>query len=241
MRPARKALAAFLTFAAAAAAVALGAYGLSRGYWAWNHPDRSRYPVWGLDVSHHQGRISWELVAADPRLRFAYVKATEGVDFKDPQFERNWQGAKKRGLRVGAYHFFTFCVPAEEQARHFLEVVPHDPQALPAALDLEVGGNCRLIPDRDELRASLATWERLVTEGLGKRPLLYVTDDSWRTFLRGDEIDSPLWFRSLFGEPPSEAGPWLLWQFHNHGKVQGVRGFVDLDVFHAGADEFDRL
>src|SRR6266508_3684114 len=28
-------------------------------------PDRSSYPVRGIDVSHHQGRIDWRRVAAD--------------------------------------------------------------------------------------------------------------------------------------------------------------------------------
>jgi lysozyme len=241
VRPTRKTFVLLAALATIALAVAVGALGFSHGLWAWNHPDRARYPVWGLDVSHHQGRIVWELVAKDGRLRFAYLKATEGADFKDPQFERNWRLARKNGLRVGAYHFFTFCVPPEEQARHFLAVVPHDPQALPPAIDLELGGNCKRIPDRAELQEALATWAGLVEAELGKRPLVYVTEDSWRVFLRGDLVENPLWFRSLLGEPPSDAATWILWQFHNRGKIPGVRGFVDLDVYRAGAEEFDRL
>ncbi len=45
-------------------------------------------------------------------LRFAYVKATEGGDWTDPRFEKNWREARRAGLRVGAYHFFSFCRPA---------------------------------------------------------------------------------------------------------------------------------
>ena len=45
-------------------------------------PDRSKYPVRGIDVSHHQGSIDWQRVAADD-VSFAIIKATEGGDYVD--------------------------------------------------------------------------------------------------------------------------------------------------------------
>jgi lysozyme len=242
MRPTPQAwIAVALAAVAAAGALALGAAGLSRGWWSWNHPDRERFPVRGIDVSRHQGRIDWRRVAAEGGIRFAYLKATEGGDWTDPRFLQNWRAAREAGLRVGAYHFFTFCTPPEEQARHFLAVVPPDPGALPPALDLELGGNCKRVPSREELQAGLLAWSRLVEAGLGKRPVIYVTDDSWRAFLRGGGVDHPLWFRSLFGGPPGEAGPWLFWQFQHRGRLPGIDGFVDLDAFRGGAEELERL
>jgi lysozyme len=242
MRPTAKAwIALALAAAAAAGALALGVAGLYRGWWSWNHPDRDRFPVWGIDVSRHQGRIDWGRVAAGGAIRFAYLKASEGSDWTDPRFAQNWRGARQAGLRVGAYHFFTFCSPPEEQARHFLAVVPRDPQALPPALDLELGGNCRRVPSREELQAGLRAWSRLVEAGLGKQPVVYVTDDSWRAFLRGGGVENRLWFRSLFGEPSDEVGSWHFWQFQHRGHVPGIEGFVDLDAFRGGADELERL
>jgi Glycosyl hydrolases family 25 len=71
--------------AAAGIAVAgLAAVGLARGWWRMNHPDPSRFPVWGVDVSRHQGEIDWASVAREPRIAFAYLKATEGGDWIDP-------------------------------------------------------------------------------------------------------------------------------------------------------------
>ena len=125
-------LMALLGCAVAAAAV----FGLDRGYWRLNHPDPARFPIWGVDVSHHQGPIDWPKVASEPHVAFAFIKATEGGDWTDPRFATNWREARAAGLLVGAYHFFTFCRPPLDQARHFLTTAPREPDALPAVLDV---------------------------------------------------------------------------------------------------------
>ena len=78
------------------------------------------YPVTGVDVSHHQGRIDWPKVAGSG-VRFAYVKATEGGDFIDESFGQNWEQAKAVG---GAYHFYRQCKGGREQAENFLQILP---------------------------------------------------------------------------------------------------------------------
>jgi lysozyme len=99
-------------------------------------------PDWvqGIDVSHHQGPINWDEVAGDD-VRFAWIKATEGGDWEDPRFDENWAGAGAAGVPRGAYHFFTLCRPAAEQAAWFLSVAPAG--ELPTAVDLEYGGELR--------------------------------------------------------------------------------------------------
>lgn len=109
---------------------------------------------YGLDVSHHQGEIDWESVRADG-ITFAYVKATEGGDHIDRLFNRNAVEATAAGLRVGAYHFFTFCRSGREQAVHFLGVAPPQPDWLPPAIDIEYAGNCSRRPSATELEAEV--------------------------------------------------------------------------------------
>jgi len=82
------------------AAAVFGA-GLTRGWWRMNHPSPARFPVWGVDVSRHQGDIDWTAVERAPQIGFAYLKATEGGDWVDPRFAANWQAARRAGLRVG--------------------------------------------------------------------------------------------------------------------------------------------
>ena len=58
----------------------------------------------GVDVSHWDGDIRWDLVAEDD-IQFAYVKATQGTTFHDPMFAEMYDGSRDAGLIRGAYHY----------------------------------------------------------------------------------------------------------------------------------------
>ena len=58
----------------------------------------------GIDVSRWQGNVDWNAVKNDG-YDFAFVKATEGVDFVDVQYHNNMQNAAAAGVYVGPYHF----------------------------------------------------------------------------------------------------------------------------------------
>jgi len=64
--------------------------------------------IQGIDVSHHQGpNCNFGEVAA-AGYRFTIVKATEGKDYEDPEFQNNWSKLRELGEDVmirGAYHF----------------------------------------------------------------------------------------------------------------------------------------
>ncbi len=225
--------------ATAIIATSVAGLGLLRGWWRFNHPDPTRFRVWGIDVSHHQGEVDWAAVAKDDRLAFAYIKATEGGDFVDPRFAENWSRARRAGLKVGAYHFFTFCRPALEQAQNFLSVVERDPAALPPALDLEYGGTCRERPAPAAVRRELAIWLAEVERATSRRPIVYVTGEAYQHFLAGSGLPHSIWIRDVFAEPTLDGAPWTFWQFANRGRVLGIRTPVDLDVFageRAGLD-----
>ena len=62
------------------------------GYLRLNYPDKAIYPVHGLDISHHQDVIDWDVLEGED-ISFVIIKATEGGDHKDRQFKRNWEKA----------------------------------------------------------------------------------------------------------------------------------------------------
>lgn len=222
-----------LLLAVLAAAVALAAWWWFREY----RPDYDRYPVRGIDVSHHQGVIDWAKVAGDD-VAFAYLKATEGGDFRDRAFARNWREARDAGIAVGAYHFFTFCRPGADQAANFLAVVPVEADAPPPVVDLEFGGNCGRTLDGATMRRELDAFLAPVERAYGKLALLYVTPE----FLDAYSKQLParaLWRRSILRKPDAAAS-WQVWQYHNRGRVDGIAGPVDLNVFADDADAFVR-
>jgi lysozyme len=199
-------------------------------YFRTYSPDRDRYPVRGIDVSHHQGQIDWHRVAADD-VAFAIIKATEGGDHVDKAFATNLREARAAGLAVGAYHFFTFCRPGADQARNFISVVPHDQALLPPVVDIEFGGNCPQRPTPEQLNAELAAFLAPVEAAFGKPAILYLTDEAAQTYA-GRIVVRPLWLRSLLMEPRRDD--WVYWQYHNMGRVDGIDGDVDLNVLRGG-------
>ena len=76
----------------------------------------------GIDVSNWQGSVDWGGHARSG-VAFAFAKATEGGDFTDRWFARNWDGMRESWIVCGAYHFARPKGDPGEQARHFLRAV----------------------------------------------------------------------------------------------------------------------
>jgi len=200
-------------------------------------PDRDSYPVRGIDVSHHQGQIDWQRVAADD-VAFAVIKATEGGDHVDDAFATNLREARAAGLAVGAYHFFTFCRPGADQAKNFIAVVPHDQPLLPPVVDVEFGGNCPQRPSPEQLNAELQAFLGPVEAAFGKPAIVYLTDDAAEAY-SAHIAARPRWLRSLLILP--HEGDWIYWQYHNRGRVDGIEGDVDLNVLKGGPEKLAEL
>ena len=209
--------------------------------WLWTiRPDPARFPVRGIDVSHHQGEIDWADVRAEG-WQFAWIKATEGATWTDPRFDENRAAAAAAGVPWGAYHFFGFCSAPEAQAAHFLAVLQREGRPGPdlrPVVDVEGGGNCAARPAPAELRARTVAFMEIVAAATGQAPILYIVEDDARA-LYGDAgpPGSLHWRRDLYREPP---GPWDLWQYHARGWVSGIGAFTDINVFRGSPDDFRR-
>lgn len=208
------------------------------GYWRFNYPGHSQYPVRGIDISHHQGTIEWDKIKKQ-RVHFVYMKATEGGDYKDPEFDRNWKEAASAGLVRGAYHFFSFCKSGDEQARNFLAAVPVDINALPPVIDLEFGGNCKNRPEKDVIVRELLHFMGRVKGTHGMTLIIYATHSSYNEYLKDLSDKNIIWIRDIFKTPRLPNGrKWTLWQYANNGRVDGITGRVDLNVFNGSYDDF---
>ena len=194
-------------------------------------PTRSSFPIQGIDVSSHQGRIDWAALKKQ-NVDFAYIKATEGGDFRDKRFIENWNESNRAGIRRGAYHFFTLCRPGKDQAANFLSVVPPDAAALPPAVDLEFLGNCRTVNRMNpaQLRRELQIFLTLVEGRSGKPALLYLTEEFDGAYGVSAAFDRPLWLRRVVLKPNFGSRPWALWQASNFRRLDGINGRVDWNV-----------
>lgn len=226
----------FAGMGAVALAAGLGSMQLFNGGWIrFNYPRSAQYPVQGIDVSHHQGQIDWAQVAKAPHIKFAIIKATEGGDYRDPQFGANWRAAGAAGLLRGAYHFFTFCRAGIDQARNFLAAAEFARDSLPPIVDLEFGGNCNRVPTQPELAAELSAFLTAIAARDGRKPIFYATAEFRDAYLgngRMQLLPHHLWIRDLFAAPPgTPCADWTMWQYANNGRVPGIATPVDLNAF----------
>jgi lysozyme len=204
----------------------------------FNYPSAARYPVRGVDVSQHQGRIDW-VKLRDQGYAFAFIKATEGADHHDPFFAANWSTARREGIACGAYHFFTFCTAGEQQAANFISTVAPGQEMLPPAVDIEFIGNCARPPSAVEIRAELATFLNRIESAYARKPILYVTSDSYERIVSGAFPDHPIWVRNIFCEPKlADHTGWTFWQYADRGRIDGIATLVDLNVFHGAKETF---
>ncbi|MBQ8592784.1 MAG: glycoside hydrolase family 25 protein [Bacteroidaceae bacterium] len=201
---------------------------------------RSR--VHGLDVSHHQGRIDWAKLSLaayhDAPINFVFMKATEGGDFVDKTFQANFASARECGLVRGAYHFFRPEVSAQLQAQLFMREVRLEPGDLPPVLDVEVLGK----GGREELQQGARVWLTLVEKHYGVKPIIYASSSFRQDYLNDPFFDDyPYWIAHYYVPELSYKGVWKFWQHTDMGRLDGVDGEVDLDVFNGSLEELMKM
>lgn len=195
--------------------------------------DPEKYPVRGIDVSAHNGVIDMQKVA-DSGVEFVFIKATEGVDFKDRNFRTNFDKARRAGLLTGIYHFFRFDRDGVEQAINLMRSVGSRRPELGLVIDVEKAGNPDSIPTETVKNRLLQMVDYLNL--LGHRVMFYSNKDGYYEYLAETFPGAPLWICG-FSENPINA-EWSFWQFNHRGKVNGVTGDVDLNVFCGNREEW---
>lgn len=172
----------------------------------------------GIDVSHWQGVIDWQAVAADGQ-QFAYLKATDpefGAGKIDGKFEANRLGCRTAGVLWGAYHFFRPLYGALSQAEDFLRALAGDWGDLRPALDVEYG-----LPTEAQMRI----WLERVESATGKRPIIYTRASFWNEIGNPPLGDYGLWVASYRENHPILPAGWqdyLIWQYTDRGSVAGI-------------------
>lgn len=193
----------------------------------------------GIDVSKWQGVIDWARVRAAGK-HYAIAKATEGIGYEDPSYDRNKAGARANGLAVGAYHFArpgTGNNPVRE-ADWFIATAGYERGMLIPALDLEVSGGL----GATALTSWVKAWLGRVYERLGVRAMIYTSPSFWRNNMNdsrwfADNGYGILWVAHWNVASPSVPASnwggrsWTFWQYSSQGRVPGIEGDVDLNRY----------
>ena len=193
----------------------------------------------GVDVSEHQGEIDWEAVAADG-LDFAIVRAgyrgwSLGGLFEDAFFRRNAEGALANGLRLGLYFFSQAQTPEEarEEARYLLSLAEGCDVTLPFCYDWEpiseptarsFGMDGAAVTD-----CALAFAEEIAAAG--RDCAVYFYRDLGYRFYELDRLAGLPFWAGAAGSAPDFRYKHAIWQYSFTGKVSGIEGDCDLDLY----------
>lgn len=210
-------------------------YGLARLF----HTDVTlgeKYPVRGIDVSNHNGKVNYDKVAA-AGYSFVFVKASEGATFRDNSFKRNCTKASAAGLKVGAYHFFRKDRDGRKQATNFLEAVRTVHIDMPLVIDVEDSGNNNSVPDSEVKERLRDMVDYLKAQGY--KVMFYTNGDGLKNYYKHRYDDDLLWLCS-FSHPDSIIGKGHTFQQYSWwGTVDGVNGNVDLNVFIGSPSDWE--
>lgn len=205
----------------------------------------TQYKTHGIDVSKWQQRVDWARVkkmkVGDIQIRFAFIKATEGSWYVDPQFERNWENAKRNGIIRGAYHFFLPNVSPKDQASRFIRTVRLKSGDLPPVVDVEETRGM----SKGQIQRNTKAFLDLIEKHYKVKPILYTNRDFYKQYFSGlDEFKGyRFWIAhyhvSDFDMPGDED--WHFWQHSDRGNINGINEAVDFNVFNGDSVALRKL
>jgi len=201
---------------------------------------RHKDKVYGIDVSHYQGKIDWPVVKAENTaipLGFVFMRATMGED-TDGEFTTNWEAAKAQGFLRGAYHYYRPDENSLAQANSFIKQVKLSIGDLPPVLDIEKIPNKQSM---DSLCSGLKRWLDKVEKHYGMKPIIYSGESFYTDFLKEEFEGYQLWIANYNFFEDKIQKDWLIWQFTDKATLNGIEGTVDVNIYNGSRDDLKAM
>lgn len=190
-----------------------------------------------IDVSSWQTGINVTTSGA----QIVVAKATEGVNYINPDCDRVVQDALNTGQGVGVYHFAHTENDARREAQHFIDNTRgYIGKRIVPILDWE--------PSAPWNTSWALTWLQTVKAAWGTKPIIYMNQSTenaynWSTVVAGDYglwiAAYTLGYTPIYGFNPPSVQPTLhnwpyavAWQYTSTGYVGDWNGALDLSVVY---------
>ncbi len=201
------------------------------------------YEIRGIDISHYQGKINWEKLSnaqiEHSPIRFVMIKATEGSTQIDDCFQDNFKNARDYGFIRGAYHFWSNKSSARDQARFFLKKVHLKDGDLPPVLDVENKPEDMSVED---FQREILTWMHIVEDKYHVKPILYTYYKFKNQYLNTSVFDDyPYWIAHYYVDEIEYEGDWKFWQHTDAGRLPGIKGTVDFNLYNGSFYDLKKL
>lgn len=188
----------------------------------------------GIDVSHHQGEIDWQQVAASGvdfvMVRLGYRGLSGDALYEDRYVQQNLQGARDAGLLVGAY-FYSQAIntrEAKEEAFYALEILGDFELDLPLVYDWEQEKRTKDMATKEVTACSYAFCR--IIEKAGHQPMIYFNSYQAENLMELAYLTEYPWWLAMYDTEAPFPCRFDMWQYTSSGSVPGIEGNVDLDV-----------
>ena len=201
------------------------------------------YEIHGIDISHYQGEIDWEqlknaMIEGCP-VRFVIIKSTEGASRLDDHFRENFNQVRDYGFIRGVYHFWSNKSSAREQAYYFLDKVHLTEGDLPPVLDIEHKPADKSV---DDFQRDVLTWLHIVEDKYHAKPIIYTYYKFKEKYLSAPVFDDyPYWIAHYYVDKVQYQGKWKFWQHTDAGKLPGIKGNVDFNIYNGSFYDLRKL
>lgn len=185
--------------------------------------------IHGIDISHYQGEVFWEIIGENTRMAYVYIKATEGGDRIDKRYENNIRMAHSHGLKVGSYHFYRPKTPQHKQLENFTTQCLRSQQDLIPMIDVETAAGMADTAFCD----SLFKFLDLVERHYKQKPLIYTGTNFYNRYLLGKLDDYKIMIAQYTDREPylKDDRDITMWQYTGKGRINGIKGHVDKSRF----------
>lgn len=221
--------------------------------------------IYGIDIARYQhgkGRkkynINWNQMritylgrrgqknvsgTSDYPVSFVFIKSTEGITIRNPYYASDYLKARQHNIHIGAYHFFSVRTTGSAQANYFLRNTMFKDGDLPPVLDVEPSdAQIQQMGGIDNLFSHIRTWLKIVESKVGVKPILYVNQRFVNLYLsQAPDIkhDYRIWIARYSEYKPDVH--LAFWQLCPDGKVAGITGDVDINVFNGYKSAFEEF
>lgn len=200
------------------------------------------YTLHGMDISRYQSWINWKQVSeinvSGIKIDFVLVKATEGSNYKDILLDRNWREASQYPFKLGVYHYLHPAGNIQAQADFFIKNINLKKGNLAPVIDIEVTEEL----NKKDFNENVLLFAKLLEKKFGVKPIIYTYADFYAQNMDTTLFnDYPLWVAHYYtGNKPRTNREFQFWQFTDDGRVNGIKGPVDLNVFNGKPQDLNK-
>lgn len=192
--------------------------------------------VRGIDVSSYQGKPNWQQVK-ESGVKFAILRIMNSKG-KDASFEHNYEGCEKQGIARGAYRYSYAMTVAQAKAEAQAVIAALAGRKLEMGVWLDLEWKNQRTLGAAKVKEIAKTWLKTIRDA-GYDCNIYCNRDWYKNVCGG--LDAKYWIARYPAEDDGTIKESLKpnvgetgWQYSGKGKVPGISGNVDMDIWYAG-------